>query len=89
MRERFHLRLTHKIMAIGVTAPVGLLAFAAIYRIGSWSQDASPAIAGGSAQRCRCRARAKAASSRSANSSIRYGWSDNLLTREPQKGTIR
>src|SRR5882724_10930617 len=46
MRERFHLRLTHKIMAIGVVGLVGLLAFGAIYQIGSWSQDASRAIAG-------------------------------------------
>jgi hypothetical protein len=42
MRERSHLRLTHEIMAIGVTAPVGLLAFAAIYRIGSWSKMHRP-----------------------------------------------
>src|ERR1700681_2382723 len=46
MRERFHLRLTHKIMAIGVVGLVGLLAFGAIYQIGSWSQDASRAVAG-------------------------------------------
>jgi methyl-accepting chemotaxis protein len=46
MRERFHLRLTHKIMAIGIVGLVGLLAFGAIYRIGSWSADASRAIAG-------------------------------------------
>src|SRR5882724_2448739 len=46
MRERFHLRLTHKIMAIGIVGLVGLLAFGAIYQIGSWSQDASRAIAG-------------------------------------------
>ena len=46
MREQFHLRLTHKIMAIGVVGLVGLLAFGAIYQIGSWSQDASRAIAG-------------------------------------------
>jgi hypothetical protein len=89
MRERSHLRLTYKFMAVGVIAPVGLLAFAPIYRIGSWSQDASRAVAGGSAHRYRCRARATASSSRSAISSIRYGWSDNLLAREPRKGTIR
>jgi methyl-accepting chemotaxis protein len=46
MRERFHLRLTHKIMAIGMVGLLGLLAFGAIYQIGSWSQDASRAIAG-------------------------------------------
>src|SRR5258705_1937925 len=46
MREQFHLRLTHKIMAIGIVGLVGLLAFGAIYQIGSWSQDASRAIAG-------------------------------------------
>src|ERR1700680_723646 len=46
MRERFHLRLTHKIMAIGIVGLFGLLAFGAIYQIGSWSQDASRAIAG-------------------------------------------
>jgi methyl-accepting chemotaxis protein len=46
MREQFHLRLTHKIMAIGVVGLVGLLAFGAIYQIGSWSQDASRAMAG-------------------------------------------
>jgi methyl-accepting chemotaxis protein len=46
MRERFHLRLTHKIMAIGIVGLVGLLAFGAIYQIGSWSQDASRAVAG-------------------------------------------
>ena len=46
MREQFHLRLTHKIMAIGIVGLVGLLAFGAIYQIGSWSQDASRTIAG-------------------------------------------
>src|SRR5258707_14182592 len=46
MREQFHLRLTHKIMAIGIVGLVGLLAFGAIYQIGSWAQDASRAIAG-------------------------------------------
>src|SRR6266704_4108791 len=46
MREQFHLRLTHKIMAIGIVGLVGLLAFGGIYQIGSWSQDTSRAIAG-------------------------------------------
>ena len=46
MRERFHLRLTHKIMAIGVVGLLGLLAFGAIYQIGSWSQEDSRALAG-------------------------------------------
>src|SRR5216684_8346473 len=46
MRERFHLRLIRKIMAIGIVGLFGLLAFGAIYQIGSWSQDASRAIAG-------------------------------------------
>jgi methyl-accepting chemotaxis protein len=46
MRKRFHLRLIHKIMAIGIVGLFGLLAFGAIYQIGSWSQDASRAIAG-------------------------------------------
>jgi methyl-accepting chemotaxis protein len=46
MHERFHLRLTHKIMAIGIVGLVGLIAFGTIYQIGSWSQDASRAIAG-------------------------------------------
>src|SRR5258705_5834643 len=40
------IRLTHKIMAIGIVGLIGLLAFGAIYRIGSWSQDASRAVAG-------------------------------------------
>ena len=35
------IRLTHKIMAIGVVGLTGLLAFGAIYQVGSWSQDAS------------------------------------------------
>jgi len=47
MRKRFHLRLTHKIMAIGIVGLVGILAFGVIYQIGSWSQDASRAIAAG------------------------------------------
>jgi methyl-accepting chemotaxis protein len=37
----FSIRLTHKIMAIGIVGLIGLLAFGAIYQIGSWSQDAS------------------------------------------------
>jgi methyl-accepting chemotaxis protein len=41
----FSLRLTHKIMAIGVIGLVGLLAFGAIYQAGSWSQDRSRAVA--------------------------------------------
>jgi methyl-accepting chemotaxis protein len=39
------IRLTHKIMAIGVFGIAGLIAFGAIYQIGGWSQDASRAIA--------------------------------------------
>jgi methyl-accepting chemotaxis protein len=42
---RLHLRLTHKIMAIGLVGLLGLLAFGAIYQIGSRSQEASRAIA--------------------------------------------
>jgi methyl-accepting chemotaxis protein len=42
---RFSLRLTHKIIAIGVIGLVGLLAFGAIYQVGSWSQDRSRAVA--------------------------------------------
>ena len=41
----FSIRLTHKIMAIGVVGLIGLLAFGAIYQVGSWSQDASRAAA--------------------------------------------
>jgi len=41
----FSLRLTHKIMAIGVVGIAGLLATGAIYQIGSWSLDGSRAIA--------------------------------------------
>jgi methyl-accepting chemotaxis protein len=37
--DRFSIRLTHKIMAIGVVGLIGLLAFGAIYQIGSSSQD--------------------------------------------------
>ena len=46
MRKRFHPRLIHRIMAIGMVGLFGLLGFGAIYQIGSWSQDASRAIAG-------------------------------------------
>src|SRR6266850_5387305 len=46
MRERLHLRLTHKIMAIGIVGLAGLLAFGAIYQVGNWSAEASRAIAG-------------------------------------------
>src|SRR3954470_5229696 len=42
----FSIRLTHKIMAIGVVGLIGLLAFGAIYQIGSSSQDVSRAVAG-------------------------------------------
>jgi methyl-accepting chemotaxis protein len=45
MRERFHLRLTHKIMAIGILSLIALLAVAGIYQVGSWSEDASRAVA--------------------------------------------
>jgi methyl-accepting chemotaxis protein len=41
----FSIRLTHKIMAIGVVGLTGLLAFAAIYQVGRLSQDGSRAIA--------------------------------------------
>jgi methyl-accepting chemotaxis protein len=41
----FSIRLTHKIMAIGAVGLVGLLAFGAIYQVGSWSRDGSRAIA--------------------------------------------
>src|SRR6476620_7758875 len=43
----FSVRLTHKVMAIGIVGLAGLLAFAAIYQAGSWSQDASRTIAKG------------------------------------------
>jgi methyl-accepting chemotaxis protein len=39
------IRLTHKIMAIGIAGLVGLLAFGAIYQVGSWSQDSSRVVA--------------------------------------------
>jgi methyl-accepting chemotaxis protein len=45
LMSRFSLRLTHKIIAIGVVSLVGLLAFGAIYQFGSWSQDRSRAVA--------------------------------------------
>ena len=41
----FSIRLTHKIMAIGIVGLIGLLAFGAIYQVGSWSQDASRVVA--------------------------------------------
>ena len=41
----FSIRLTHKIMAIGVVGLIGLLAFGAIYQVGSWSQDSSRVVA--------------------------------------------
>jgi methyl-accepting chemotaxis protein len=41
----FSIRLTHKVMAIGLFGLVGLLAFGAIYEIGSLSQDASRTVA--------------------------------------------
>ena len=41
----FSIRLTHKVMAIGIVGLIGLLAFGAIYQVGSWSQDASRTVA--------------------------------------------
>jgi methyl-accepting chemotaxis protein len=41
----FSIRLTHKIMAIGLVGLIGLLAFGGIYQVGSWSQDASRIVA--------------------------------------------
>jgi methyl-accepting chemotaxis protein len=41
----FSVRLTHKIMAIGIVGLGGLLAFGAIYQIGGWSQEASRSVA--------------------------------------------
>ena len=41
----FSIRLTHKIMAIGPSVSSVLVAFGAIYEIGSLSQDASRAVA--------------------------------------------
>src|ERR1700737_5440068 len=46
MRKRFFSRLSPKNMAIGIVGLFGLLSFGAIYQIGSWSQEASRAIAG-------------------------------------------
>jgi len=43
--NRPSIRLTHKIMAIGAVGLAGLLAFGAIYQIGSGSQEASRAVA--------------------------------------------
>ena len=43
----FSVRLTHKVMAIGIVGLTGLLAFGAIYQVGSWSQDASRTVANG------------------------------------------
>src|SRR4029079_6228129 len=40
----FSVRLTHKVMAIGIVGLIGLLAFGAIYQAGSWSQDASRTV---------------------------------------------
>jgi methyl-accepting chemotaxis protein len=45
MRERFHLRLSHKIMAIGAVGLIGVLALGTINEIGIQSQDASRAAA--------------------------------------------
>src|SRR5438309_2530289 len=39
------IRLTHKVMAIGLFGLVGLVAFGAIYEIGSLSQDSSRTVA--------------------------------------------
>ena len=41
----FSVRLTHKVMAIGIVGLAGLLAFGAIYQVGSSSQDASRTLA--------------------------------------------
>ena len=41
----FSIRLTHRIMAIGAVGLIGVLAFGAIYQIGSLSQDASRSAA--------------------------------------------
>src|SRR6185436_14821054 len=43
----FSVRLTHKVMAIGIVGLMGLLAFGGIYQIGSWSQEASRTVAKG------------------------------------------
>ena len=42
----FSIRLTHKIMAIGLVGLLGLLALGVIYQVGNWSQDASRSVAG-------------------------------------------
>ena len=39
------IRLTHKIMAIGLVGLIGLLTFGGIYQAGTWSQDASRSVA--------------------------------------------
>jgi methyl-accepting chemotaxis protein len=41
----FSVRLSHKVMAIGIVGLIGLLAFGAIYQAGSRSQDASRTVA--------------------------------------------
>src|SRR4029078_6435202 len=41
----FSIRLTHRIMAIGAVGLIGVLAFGAIYQVGSLSQDASRSAA--------------------------------------------
>jgi methyl-accepting chemotaxis protein len=41
----FSIRLTHKVMAIGLVGLIGLVAFGAIYQVGTWSQDASRSVA--------------------------------------------
>ncbi len=41
----FSVRLTHRIMAIGIVGLIGLLAFGAIYQIGNGLQDASRIVA--------------------------------------------
>jgi methyl-accepting chemotaxis protein len=41
----FSIRLTHRIMAIGAIGLIGVLAFGAIYQVGSLSQDASRSVA--------------------------------------------
>ena len=43
--KSFSIRLTHKVVAIGAVGVAGLLAFGAIYQIGSWSQDTSRTVA--------------------------------------------
>ncbi|WP_375413252.1 methyl-accepting chemotaxis protein [uncultured Bradyrhizobium sp.] len=42
---RFHLRLTHKVAAIGCVGVVGLAMVGLIYQQGTWSQDASRKVA--------------------------------------------